>query len=207
MAFGQLSLKGRALRYLSRREHSRAELARKLRPHALDCAESSASTQISQALDELAAQGLLSDERAAQSVLNLRAPRYGERRLRQDLQAKGLAPELISQTLQQARGTESERALQVWQRKFGQTPANAAEAARQMRFLAGRGFGGEVIRQLLQRVRADRRDGSSDDDRGDHHGISRSRETDDIANLSEFVDAADDVDLDGMQSRAFRTGT
>jgi regulatory protein len=161
MAFGQLSLKGRALRYLSQREHSRAELARKLKRYAEDQPEASATAQITQALDELAAHGLLSDERAAQSVLNLRTPRYGERRLRQDLQAKGLAPELVNQALQQARGSELTRARQVWQRKFGQPPADAAEAARQLRFLAARGFTGEVVRQVLQGTRAGRGDQAS----------------------------------------------
>lgn len=163
MAFGQLSLKGRALRYLSQREHSRAELARKLRPHAEDRPEASAAEQINRALDELAAQGLLSDERAAQSVLNLRAARYGERRLRQDLQAKGLAPELVSQTLQQARGSELERARQVWLRRFGHAPDSPAEAARQMRFLAGRGFAGEVVQRVLREQRSLRSEGDCPD--------------------------------------------
>ncbi len=152
MAFGQLSLKGRALRHLARREHSRAELARKLRPYAQDSAEADAEQLVAQALDELAAHGLLSDERSAQSVLNLRAPRYGERRLRQDLQAKGLAPELVAQTLQQTRDTELQRAQQVWQRKFGEAPASPADAARQMRFLAGRGFTPEVVQRVMRPV-------------------------------------------------------
>lgn len=153
MAFGQLSLKGRALRYLSQREHSRAELTRKLRPYVQDQGEPGAVEQFSQMLDELAAKGLLSDERTAQAVLNLRAQRYGERRLRQELQAKGLAPELVHQTLQQARGSELERARLVWQRKFGQAPADTAAAARQLRFLASRGFGGEVIGVVMKEAR------------------------------------------------------
>ena len=36
MAFGSLSVKGRALRYLSQREHSRLELERKLARHVAD---------------------------------------------------------------------------------------------------------------------------------------------------------------------------
>ncbi len=149
MAFGQLSLKARALRHLARREHSRAELARKLRPHARDEGDASAEQQIGQALDALATLGLLSDERSAQSLLRQRAG-HGERRLRQDLQARGLAPELVARTLQQARGSELQRARQLWQRRFGQPPASAAEAARQMRFLAGRGFTAEVVHRVLR---------------------------------------------------------
>jgi regulatory protein len=150
MAFGVLSLKGRALRHLSRREHSRAELERKLSAHAEDLPDASASAQISAALDELAACGLLSDGRVAESVLHAQGARYGSRRLRQTLQAKGLGADLVASTLQQARTTELERAREVWRRRFGAPGADAAERARQMRYLAGRGFDGDVIRRVVQ---------------------------------------------------------
>jgi len=150
MSFGALSVKGRALRYLAQREHSRAELERKLARAVQDLPQASAQAQISAALDELAAKGLLSEERTAQSVLLSQGRRFGTRRLRQTLQAKGLAPELVASTLQQARGTELERAREVWQRRFGQPPADAAERARQMRFMAGRGFESDVIRRVVQ---------------------------------------------------------
>jgi len=144
VAFGAPSLKGRALRYLAQREHSRAELARKLRRHT------EAGEGIDAALDELAAHGLLSDERAAASVLLSQAPRSGERKLKQTLQAKGLAPELVARTLAQARGSEFERAQALWQRRFGSVPADPAERARQMRFLQARGFGFELVVQVLR---------------------------------------------------------
>lgn len=150
MAFGTLSVKGRALRYLAQREHSRAELERKLARHVEDTADASAAEQIAAALDELGAHGLISEARVAESVLTSQAARFGARRLRQTLQAKGLAPALVAATLQQAQGTELERARALWQRRFGTPPADAAERARQMRFLAGRGFEGEVIRRVLR---------------------------------------------------------
>jgi regulatory protein len=150
MSFGALSVKGRALRYLAQREHSRAELERKLARALQDLPEASAQAQISAALDELAAKGLLSEERTAQSVLLSQGRRFGTRRLRQTLQAKGLAPDLVADTLQQARGTELERAREVWRRRFGKPPADAAERARQMRFMAGRGFESDVIRRVVQ---------------------------------------------------------
>lgn len=149
MGFGSLSVKGRALRYLAQREHSRAELERKLSRAVQDQPQSSAQAQISAALDELAAKGLLSEARTAQSVLDSQGRRFGTRRLRQTLQAKGLAPELVASTLQQARLTELERAREVWLRRFGQPPADAAERARQMRFLAGRGFETDIIRRVI----------------------------------------------------------
>ena len=150
MAFGSPSVKGRALRYLAQREHSRAELERKLARHVEDTPEASAAAQIAAALDELTAHGLLSEARVAASVLNSQAPRYGTRRLKQTLQAKGLDPALVASTLQQARGSEFERALDIWRRRFGTAAASAAERARQMRFLAGRGFEGDVIRRVMR---------------------------------------------------------
>ena len=150
MAFGALSVKGRALRYLAQREHSRVELERKLARHVNATEADSAQAQIKRALDELAISGLLSEERAAASVLASQGQRYGVRRLKQTLQLKGLDPELVSATLQAARSTEVERAREVWRRRFGAPAADAAERARQMRFMAGRGFEGEIIRRVVQ---------------------------------------------------------
>lgn len=150
MGFGSLSVKGRALRWLAQREHSRAELERKLACHVDDTPEASAQAQITAALDELAAKGLLSEARAAEAVLLGPGQRYGSHRLKQALQAKGLDPALVASTLQQSRATELDRAREVWRRRFGRPPTDAAECARQMRFLAGRGFPGEVIRRVIQ---------------------------------------------------------
>jgi regulatory protein len=149
MAFGALSVKGRALRYLAQREHSRAELERKLARHVQDTPEDPAVAQIARALDELTARGLLSEARVAESVLAGAGQRFGARRLRQTMQAKGLEPALVAATLQQARGTELERAHDVWRRKFGAPAEDAAGRARQMRFLAARGFEGDVIRRVV----------------------------------------------------------
>ncbi|HRD95582.1 MAG TPA: recombination regulator RecX [Rubrivivax sp.] len=149
MGFGSLSIKGRALRYLARREHSRAELERKLSRAVQDQPLASAQAQIGAALDELAAQGLQSEARTAQSVLDSHGRRFGTRRLRQTLQSKGLAPELVAGMLQQAHLTELERAREVWRRRFGRPPADAAERAHQMRFLAGRGFESDIIRRVV----------------------------------------------------------
>ena len=150
MGFGALSVKGRALRHLAQREHSRAELERKLGRHVQDTDEASAAAQIAAALDDLAAKGLLSEERTAESVLQGQGRRHGVRRLKQTLQHKGLAPALVASTLQQARATEYERALEVWRRRFGEPPADAAERAKQTRFLAGRGFEGDVIQRVVR---------------------------------------------------------
>jgi len=143
VGFGQLSLKGRALRLLSQREHSRAELERKLAAHEEE------PGQLQRTLDELQAKDFISDARAADSVLHRRAPRLGAGRIRQELQAKGLDPELIAHALITLKETELARAHAVWRRKFQNFPQDPAERAKQSRFLAARGFGGEVIRRVL----------------------------------------------------------
>ncbi len=150
MAFGALSLKARALRYLAQREHSRSELERKLARFAEDSDEASAERQIAAALDELSARGLLSDSRAAEAVLTHQGAKFGSRRLQQTLQGKGLDRALVAQTLQQARASELERAQAVWRRKFGEPATDAAGRVRQMRFLAARGFEPEVVRRVVK---------------------------------------------------------
>ena len=140
------SLKGRALRCLSAREYSRAELTRKLAPHA------ESPEQLEQTLDELQAKGFISEARVAESVLNRRSTRLGAARIEQELQAKGLAPELVAQAMDKLKGTEPERAQQVWAKKFGQPAQDANERAKQMRFLAARGFSAEVVRKVVPRV-------------------------------------------------------
>lgn len=146
----QLSLKGRALRLLGGREHSRSELERKLGKYEEE------PGQLARVLDELQAKDFISEQRVVDSVLHRRAQRLGAGRIRQELQAKGIEGELVAQALQQLRGTELARAREVWGRKFDAPPRDAAERGRQSRFLAARGFGGEVIHRVLG--------GAADDD-------------------------------------------
>jgi len=143
MAFAQPSLKGRALKLLSQREHSRRELERKLAKYEEE------PGQLQRALDELAARGFIDEQRVVDSHLHRRAPRLGAARLRQELQAKGLDAGRIAAAMAALRGTELERAREVWRRKFEALPGDAAERARQSRFLAARGFDGEVIQRVL----------------------------------------------------------
>ena len=143
MAFDQPSLKGRALRLLSGREHSRTELERKLQRY-----EEEPGT-LALALDDLQAKGFISEQRVVASVVNRRAAKFGASRIRQELQEKGLAPELVAEAVSGLRTTELARAREVWQKKFGKSPQDAAERAKQMRFLASRGFGGDTIHRVV----------------------------------------------------------
>lgn len=144
MATVPISLKGRALRYLAGREHSRAELVRKLAPHEEE------PGQIGQVLDDLQAKGFISEERVVASVLNRRAASLGGARLRQELQAKGLDPELVRHAVAQLKDSELERAQEVWRKRFGDAPQDTKQWARQVRFLMARGFAGEVVRRVVQ---------------------------------------------------------
>ena len=143
MGFGKPSLKGRALRLLAGREHSRQELERKLASH-----EEEPGT-LKQALDELQAKDFINEQRVVDSVVHRRASRLGAGRIRQELQAKGLDAAKVAEAVAGLRATEFERAREVWRRKFGVLPEDAAQRAKQGRFLAARGFGGEVIRRVL----------------------------------------------------------
>jgi regulatory protein len=107
---------------------------------------------VARVLDQLAAAGLLSDERAAASVLHSQAARSGQRRLQQLLQAKGLPEELVQHSLAAVRGTEFDRAWALWQRRYGQPPRNAAERARQQRFLAARGFDFDIVGRVFRQA-------------------------------------------------------
>jgi regulatory protein len=141
----ELSLRARALRLLARREHARAELARKLAAHAESAAE------VDAVLDDLAARCLLSDARYAETRAHARSARFGDARLTQELRAVGVSDELVDSALAGA-GDELARAKEVWRRKYGGVgvPADAAGRARQMNFLARRGFSGETIRHILR---------------------------------------------------------
>lgn len=139
-----LSLKGRALRCLAQREHSRAELERKLAAHA------ESPEQLAQVLDDLQAKDFISEARVVESVINRRAARFGAARIRHELQGKGLAAEAVAEAVSSLKATEVERAREVWRKKFGEPAADAAARGKQMRFLAARGFGAEAIRSVLR---------------------------------------------------------
>jgi regulatory protein len=143
MATVQLSLKGRALRLLSTREHSRFELERKLTPFE------EAPGDLAKALDELHQKGFINEQRVIESVVHRRSAKLGVSRIKQELQSKGLDREAVGEALAGLKDTEVARAREVWQRKFGEPAVDAKESAKQMRFLASRGFSGEAIRKAM----------------------------------------------------------
>lgn len=133
-------LRARALRYLARREHSRAELARKLAPRA----ESAQALEL--LLDALAAKKQLSDERYAELRAHQLARKYGAARIRQELKAKGIDAHTVGKV--SAEG-EAARAAAILARKYRAPAATREERARRMRFLQSRGFSHDTIRRVV----------------------------------------------------------
>ena len=164
----QRSLKARALQYLAQREQSRLELRRKLLPHAQAeeavaaaaaaadghggasdvSARAGALARVEAVLDWLTAHDYLSQERFAESRVHARASRFGNLRIRQELKQHAVA--LAPGAAQALKDTELDRASAVRARRFHEPPSGAAEQARQMRFLMGRGFSPDVIRRVLR---------------------------------------------------------
>jgi regulatory protein len=145
----EISLRERALAILARREHTRAEMTRKLSLH------SEIPEQVEQLLDALVARGWLSETRFAESRANALARKFGSRKIEHDLRSRGVSAEVVEHAVEQARTQELDNCRAAWQRKFGVLPQNAAERGRQMRFLAGRGFSTEAVRQVLKAGDAD----------------------------------------------------
>lgn len=167
------SLKARALQCLAQREHSRAELRRKLLAHASaqdvsaedELPDGSALAQVDAVLDWLELHHYLSQQRFAESRVRVRAARFGNLRIRQELAQHDVALSLEAE--RSLAESELERARAVWARKFTAPPSSASERAKQVRFLAGRGFTAEVIRRLLRAARqrrGDAMDGTADPD-------------------------------------------
>ncbi|GAB4396786.1 MAG: recombination regulator RecX [Rhodoferax sp.] len=138
------NLQAKALRLLAQREHTRAELVRKLQRW------SAGPGVLEAALDALQAKGLISTQRVVESVVRQRAARMGTQRIRHELRQKGIDDADMADAIAQLRQTELDRALALWQKRFGHAAADAAERARQARFLAGRGFSAAVIARVLR---------------------------------------------------------
>jgi regulatory protein len=134
-------LKARALRYLARREHSRAELARKLLPFA------ESPHLLDGLLGELEGRKLLSNHRFAEMRTHILSRKYGAAKIRHDLKSKGVPDEIV-ETVSAA--GELERAQEILRRKYRTPATTREERAKRARFLQGRGFSHDVIYQLIR---------------------------------------------------------
>ena len=142
------SLLARGVDYLSRREHSRLELYRKLMQHIN---EGETADDVEKVLDTLEAKGYLSNARYAENRVRLRLSRYGDRRLKEELRMAGVAAEAIDAALTDV-PDELTRARDVWTRRFKGPAKDDKEREKQIRFLASRGFFYDVISKIVKDV-------------------------------------------------------
>ncbi len=141
---GEPSLRERALRHLARRDHSRAELARKLAAHG-------DADEIDAVIERMGELGLQSDTRYAEAFVRGKAGRFGASRLRSELARRGIDRDLINEAIAgECVESEGDRARAVLRGRFTEPPADAREWARQARFLQTRGFAPDLIRKLLK---------------------------------------------------------
>ena len=144
-------LRARALRLLSRRDHTRLELKQKLTLHVEDPGELEAL------LDEFTARGWLCESRVVDQLVRAKRARFGPARIRRALIEKGVPEALVARALANLRETEVDAARAVWAQKFGTPAGTSAERARQVRFLQSRGFSLDVA------LRVARSNGASED--------------------------------------------
>ena len=134
------------MRFLARREHSRAELRRKLAPRVAE------GDDLEAVLDDLATRGWLSDVRFAELTARAKARRFGPLKVAHYLKSRGVEAEAIAAGVTAA-GQEASASMQaIWASRFRAFPADGKEKARQVRFLQGRGFALEEIFRFLKQV-------------------------------------------------------
>lgn len=135
-----------AMDLLAQREHSTAELRRKLTDRGCD------SALVEDVLAGLARDGLLSDRRFAEEYINYRAQKgFGPVRIRAELHERGIDSELIEELLDPQDQRWWQLAQAAHRKRFGEAPPrDIRERAKQARFLQQRGFTAEQIRRVLR---------------------------------------------------------
>lgn len=140
----EADLRARALRLLARREHSRAELRRKLSPHVAE------GVDLEALLEDFIRRGWLSEARFVEQTVRVKSRKFGPLKIAHHLRERGLGEEDIAEGLAQSKAGEALALEAVWRSRFGRAPSGTAERARQVRFLQGRGFSVESIMGFLR---------------------------------------------------------
>lgn len=140
-----------AMDLLARREHGRAELARKLRQRG------AAAELIEAALERLERDGLLNEARYLECFIASRARGgYGPLRIREELAQRGLPREAIEAAIREAGIDWTAQLREAWRRRFAeQLPVDAKTRAQQGRFLSYRGYPADMVSRLLRNAQSD----------------------------------------------------
>ena len=138
------SLREQAIRFLARREYARSELEQRL------AAKGGERDAIRAVLDALVAEGYLSDVRYAHAVVAQKSGRHSRRGIVASLKAKGVDPQDIALAVAETELDDDAALRALWQRRFGEPPADERAKARQVRFLQARGFALSAILKFLR---------------------------------------------------------
>lgn len=137
----QPSATQRALGLLTRREHSRKELTRKLVSRGLEPQE------VAAAVEKLADAGWQNDRRFAESLVRSRAHSgYGPLHIRAELAAHGLCTDAIGHALASFDGDWRELACDLVRRRYSRAEADLKIRRKAADLLIRRGFDGDCIR-------------------------------------------------------------
>ena len=147
--------RAKCLRLLERRAHSASELERRLKEAGFE------QNVIEETLTALEQAGLVDDEEFARAWVSHRVETgtAGRRRLRWELQRKGIAEDLIRRVVEEGVDDEREavQALSLARKRLREQPADRPALLRVRRLLLSRGYGFQVVESVLRRLSPRRR--------------------------------------------------
>ena len=143
------SIRLKIMDFLSRREHSSKEIFKKLSPRV------ESKELLEEEIEKLKADGLLSDERFAESYFQSRKNRgYGPLRIRNELKQRGVGDQIFYPLSNEIEW--SGLALEVLKKKVsGDMPTETKEILKLKRFLNYRGFDFQDIDKAFQLIKSE----------------------------------------------------
>ncbi len=143
------SIRLKIMDFLSRREHSSREIFKKLSPRV------ESKELLEEEIEKLKADGLLSDERFAESYFQSRKNRgYGPLRIRNELKQRGVGDQIFYPLSNEIEW--SELALEALKKKVsGDMPTETKEILKLKRFLNYRGFDFQHIDKAFQLIKSE----------------------------------------------------
>ncbi|QPT39902.1 Regulatory protein recX [Oligella ureolytica] len=164
----EVNLLAKAVAILSRRECSEKELRQRLQRYTDDMGA------INAVVSRLQRENWQSDERFVESFVQSREQRWGNQKIFHALSQHDLDSEQLSELKEELKDSEYQRAREVWIRRFGDKygvslydtetsgddeflseteqqsfEEQAKEKAKQLRFLASRGFSADVVYKVV----------------------------------------------------------
>jgi regulatory protein len=137
-------IKNDCLRLLTRRDHSRKEIQRKMAVKGYE------SSQVSAVIDDLAQQSWQDDTRYAESYARMRSHKgFGPVRIAYELKQQGIEAHTVDKVLQSTSDNWLNLMEQVYNKKYPESLAmDSNERAKRIRFLLQRGFSSAMITTL-----------------------------------------------------------